>query len=373
MEFIDLKSQYRLIEEKVQSRVQTVLEHGAYIMGPEVGELEKSLARYVGVEHCVSCANGTDALQLALMALDVGPGDAVFTTPFTFFATAEAIAVVGATPVFVDIDEATFNISPELLQDAIESFDHSSGLSPKAIIAVDLFGLPADYLKIEAIAKAHGLKLIEDGAQGFGGEVEGRKACSFGDIATTSFFPAKPLGCYGDGGAIFTSDTQLADKVRSLRVHGKGSDKYDNVRIGLNSRLDTLQAAVLLEKIEIFPQEVAARNQLADWYQSEISEIVGTPEVPAGFISSWAQYTIKVPPQRRDSIISTLKEAGIPSQVYYRTPLHLMRAFEELNLTSGSFPISEKVSQSVMSLPMHGYSDKESAMNVCEAIKRALA
>lgn len=371
MEFIDLKSQYRLIEEKVQSRVQAVLEHGAYIMGPEVGELEQSLARYVGVEHCVSCANGTDALQLSLMTLDVGPGDAVFTTPFTFFATAEAIAVVGATPVFVDIDEDTFNISPELLQEAIENFDHSTGLSPKAIIAVDLFGLPADYLKIEAIAKAHGLKLIEDGAQGFGGEIQGRKACSFGDIAITSFFPAKPLGCYGDGGAIFTSDSQLADKVRSLRVHGKGSDKYDNVRIGLNSRLDTLQAAVLLEKLEIFPKEVAARNQLADWYQSEISEIVGVPEVPTDFVSSWAQYTIKVPPQTRDGIISTLKDVGIPSQVYYRTPLHLMKAFEDLSLTSGSFPISEKVSLSVMSLPMHPYLSEKNRQLVVEALLEA--
>lgn len=366
MQFIDLKAQYESIDDRINKRIKNVLDAGKYIMGPEVFELEEKLASYVGVKHCISCANGTDALQLALMAKGIGPGDVVFTTPFTFFATAEVIALVGATPVFVDVDESTFNIDPAKLELAISEYDGAD--IPKAIIAVDLFGLPADYPKIERIAKQHDLYLIEDGAQGFGGEINGRKACSFGDIATTSFFPAKPLGCYGDGGALFTNDDELAGVLRSLRIHGKGSDKYDNVRIGMNSCLDTIQAAILLEKLEIFPGEVTLRNKAAELYRSQLGEEFILPKVAEGFLSSWAQFTVRHTASSREAVMQQAKDHGVPTAVYYPTCMHLLNAFSELKLGVGSFPVAEKLQVEVFSLPMHPYLSEDDVATVAASL-----
>lgn len=353
MQFIDLEAQYNHLKEKIDARIQKVLNHGQYIMGPEVKELEKKLADYVGVKHVISCANGTDALTLALMVLGVKKGDAVFCPTFTFFATAETIAYEGATPVFVDSDELTFNICPRDLEKRISTVIEEGKLNPKAIIAVDLFGLPANYPELERIAKKYNLKLIEDAAQGFGGSVDGKMAGSFGDIATTSFFPAKPLGCYGDGGAIFTNDDEYADLLRSYCVHGKGSDKYDNVRIGMNSRLDTIQAAVLLEKLAEFPTELAARQRVADMYERNLNLHLKTPQLPAGFTSSWAQYTVLS--EEREREMKSFQDRDIPTMVYYRTCMHQQTAFKNLGYKQGDFPIAEKLANSVFSLPMHGY------------------
>ncbi|AIY64569.1 DegT/DnrJ/EryC1/StrS family aminotransferase [Pseudoalteromonas piratica] len=353
MQFIDLQAQYKHLQDKIDSRIRTVLEHGKYIMGPEVQELERQLAEYVGVKHAITCANGTDALQLTMMALDIKSGDAVFCPTFTFFATAEVIAFAGATPVFVDSDEATFNICPQDLERQIEKVIAEGLLTPKAIIAVDLFGLPANYPELERIAKKFGLKLIEDAAQGFGGEINGQKAGSFGDIATTSFFPAKPLGCYGDGGALFTNDDDLAELLRSYRVHGKGSDKYDNVRIGMNSRLDTIQAAILLEKLAEFPTELVKRNKAAEKYTAELSVRFNTPHVPTGYLSSWAQYTLV--DENRDAIMAEYKAQGIPTMIYYGTCMHEQTAFKGLGYSHGDFPVAERLARQVFSLPMHPY------------------
>lgn len=353
MQFIDLESQYKHLKSKIDKRIQDVLDHGHYIMGPEVKELEDTLAKYVGVKHVVTCANGTDALQLALMALEIGEGDAIFCPTFTFFATAEVVAYANATPVFVDSDERTFNICVSSLEKQILKVIEEGKLVPKAIISVDLFGLPANYIELEAIAEKYNLKLIEDAAQGFGGSINGKKACSFGDIATTSFFPAKPLGCYGDGGAIFTNDDELAELVRSYRVHGKGTDKYDNVRIGLNSRLDTIQAAILLEKLAEFPTELENRNIAAKKYTESLSEKYITPFIPEGYYSSWAQYTVVC--EDRDNEMQGYAEKGIPTMVYYRTCMHMQTAFKYLGYKEGDFPVAEKLSKQVFSLPMHGY------------------
>ncbi|WNO61701.1 DegT/DnrJ/EryC1/StrS family aminotransferase [Rheinheimera sp. MMS21-TC3] len=353
MQFIDLAAQYQHLKQKIDKRIQTVLDHGHYIMGPEVQELEQKLAEYVGVKHAITCANGTDALTLAMMVLDVKPGDAVFCPTFTFFATAEVIAFEGATPVFVDSDEATFNICPQDLEKRIQATIAEGKLKPKAIIAVDLFGLPANYPEIEKIAKKYNLKLVEDAAQGFGGSIDGKRAGSFGDIATTSFFPAKPLGCYGDGGAIFTNNDEYAELIRSYRVHGKGKDKYDNVRIGMNSRLDTIQAAVLLEKLAEFPTELINRNKAADNYEKELAGKFKTPQVPIDFVSSWAQYTLIS--NNRDAVMAEYKAKGIPTMIYYGTCMHQQTAFSKLGYQQGDFPIAEKLASSVFSLPMHGY------------------
>ncbi|MGH1371022.1 MAG: DegT/DnrJ/EryC1/StrS family aminotransferase [Cellvibrionaceae bacterium] len=370
MEFIDLKAQYQYLEERIDSRIKQVLSHGKYIMGPEVSELEERLANFVGVKNCISCANGTDALQLALMAKGIGPGDAVFTTPFTFFATAEVIALVGATPVFVDICEDTYNIDPQLLRKAVEEVESQGELNPAAVIAVDLFGLPANYQEIQSVADRYGLYLIEDAAQGFGGEIDGQRAGSFGDVATTSFFPAKPLGCYGDGGALFTNDDDLAQVLRSLRVHGKGVDKYDNVRIGMNSRLDTLQAAILLEKFEVFPREVELRNAAAARYSTALKRDFFVPIVPEGFVSSWAQFTIRSKAVRsRQSYMDALKEKGIPTAVYYGKSLHRQQAFSGSSATS--MPVSERVESEVFSLPMHPYLKEEEQRLIIEALLQA--
>ncbi len=353
MQFIDLAAQYQHLKTKIDARIKTVLDHGHYIMGPEVQELEDELAKYVGVKHAITCGNGTDALTLAMMVLDIKPGDAVFCPTFTFFATAEVIAFEGATPVFVDSNEDTFNICPVDLEKRIEAVIAEGKLKPKAIIAVDLFGLPADYPALKKIADKYDLKIIEDAAQGFGGEIEGQRAGAFGDIATTSFFPAKPLGCYGDGGALFTDNDEYAELLKSYRVHGKGKDKYDNVRIGMNSRLDTIQAAVLLEKLAVFPQELLNRNKAAEKYTAELKGIYKTPIVPNGYVSSWAQYTLVA--EDRDAEMAKYKAEGVPTMVYYGTCMHQQTAFKALGYQQGDFPVAEKLAKSVFSLPMHGY------------------
>ena len=353
MQFIDLAAQYKHLKSKIDKRIQDVLDHGKYIMGPEVQELEEKLAEYVGVKHAITCANGTDALTLAMMVLNIEKGDAVFCPTFTFFATAEVVAYEGATPVFVDSDEATFNICPIDLEKRIQATIAEGKLTPKAIIAVDLFGLPANYPEIQKIANKYNLKLVEDAAQGFGGSINGKQAGSFGDIATTSFFPAKPLGCYGDGGAIFTNNDEYAELVKSYRVHGKGSDKYDNVRIGMNSRLDTIQAAILLEKLAVFPTELINRNKAADNYERTLAGTYKTPQVPEGYISSWAQYTLVS--TNRDADMADYKAQGIPTMIYYGTCMHQQTAFKQLRYTDEAFPVASKLAGSVFSLPMHPY------------------
>jgi len=357
MHFIDLQAQYRHLKEKIDKRIQGVLEHGKYIMGPEVQELESKLAEYVGVKHCVTCANGTDALTLSMMVLDIKEGDAVFCPTFTFFATAETIAFQKATPIFVDSDEQTFNICPSHLEKQIEKVIADGQLRPKAIIAVDLFGLPANYPVLQKIADRYGLIIIEDAAQGFGGEINGIRAGSFGDIATTSFFPAKPLGCYGDGGAVFTNSDEYAELLRSYRVHGKGEDKYDNIRIGMNSRLDTIQAAVLLEKLSEFPKELETRNSIAKKYDESFASLYTTPYVPEGYKSSWAQYTLVS--SNRSEVIASYKEKGVPSMIYYGTCLHQQTAFSSLGYTDADFPIASALASKVFSLPMSGYLNDE--------------
>ena len=361
VQFIDLASQYKKLKEDIDANIYKVLNHGKYIMGPEVAELESRLAEYVGVKHCISCSNGTDALIMPLMAWGIGAGDAVFTTPFTFIATAEVLSLVGATPVFVDIDPDTYNLDPDRLEETIHKVMEEGRLKPKAIIPVDLFGLPADYDKISKIANRYGLKVLEDAAQGFGGVNKDRRAGSFGDAAGTSFFPAKPLGCYGDGGAIFTNDDDLVDVLKSIRVHGQGSDKYDNVRVGLNARLDTIQAAILLPKLKAFAEyELAARNRFAEMYTQGLCSIVKTPLVPEGLVSSWAQYSVLARNGReRSDLQEKLKVAGVPTMVYYSKPLHLQTAYAGLGYAKGDFPVSEDVSSRVFSLPMHPYMEEK--------------
>lgn len=370
MQFIDLAAQYQSLKNKIDARIQAVLDHGQYIMGPEVRQLEQGLAEYVGVKHVVSCANGTDALQLALMVLGIKKGDAIFCPTFTFFASAEAISFVGAIPVFVDVDTETFNLCPNDLEAKIRSVRQEGKLNPAAVMVVDLFGLPADYPKLEVLAEQHGLRIIEDAAQGFGGSIKGRMACSFGDIAITSFFPAKPLGCYGDGGAVFTNDDDLAELVQSLRVHGKGQDKYDNVRIGMNSRLDTIQAAILLEKLAAFPQELEHRQMLAQSYTTALKGCLKTPVVPVGFSSSWAQYTLQS--DERDVLMAKLKEQGIPSTVYYDRCMHQQTAYKN-SQTYGSLTVAEQLAKTVFSIPMHPYMPHEESTKVIQNIEQALA
>lgn len=373
MQFIDLAAQYAALKYGIDARIHKVLDHGQYIMGPEVQEFEAQLAEYVGVKHAITCANGTDALQLALKALGVKEGDAVFCPTFTFFASAEAISFVGATPVFVDVDESTFNICAKDLEQKILAVKREGRLNLKALMAVDLFGLPADYPSLDAIAETYGLTIVEDAAQGFGGTITGRNACSFGTIATTSFFPAKPLGCYGDGGAIFTSDDALADLLRSLRVHGKGKDKYDNVRIGMNSRLDTLQAAILIEKLAVFPQELEQRQLVADRYSERLVERLAdglnVPCIPNGFSSAWAQYTLVL--KDRNCVQQALKEQGIPSVVYYGRCMHQQTAYLDAKLYGG-LTTAEALAEQVLSLPMHPYMAKNEQEHIIKALENAL-
>jgi dTDP-4-amino-4,6-dideoxygalactose transaminase len=372
MQFIDLAAQQRRIRGDVEARIRTVLDHGQYVMGPEVRELEERLADYVGVRHALSCASGTDALLLALMARGVGPGDAVFTSPFTFMATAEVIALLGAVPVFVDIEPVTFNLDPTCLDRAIMALrSRDASLSPlpapafasalrlRGIIAVDLFGVPAEYDAIQAIADQHGLFVIQDGAQSFGAERYGQKSCSMASVGCTSFFPAKPLGAYGDGGMCFTDDAELDARMQSLRIHGQGHDKYDNVRIGINGRLDTMQAAVLLVKFGIFPEEIERRQNVAHRYTELIQRLgvaVDPPRIPDGVISAWAQYSVLARDEsHRAGLLSRLKSAAIPAAIYYPRPLHLQTAFKDLGYGPGAFPVSESCAQRIFSLPMHPY------------------
>jgi dTDP-4-amino-4,6-dideoxygalactose transaminase len=374
MEFIDLATQQKRILDKIEANIRTVLNHGKYIMGPEVKALEDRLAAYVGVKYAVSCASGTDALLMALMAYQIGPGDAVLTTPFTFIATAEVISLLGATPVFVDIDPETYNIDPQKVCDTLRNMK-SASLKPKAIIAVDLFGLAADYDALDAIAKENNLILIEDAAQSFGAEYKGRKSCSFGNIACTSFFPAKPLGCYGDGGMCFTNDTQIETVLKSIRVHGQGSHKYDNVRIGINGRIDTLQAAILMAKFDIFPEEVLLRQRAAERYEKLLSKIpfLKTPQIPQNCLSVWAQYSVLAEnSQQRDKILDKLNKSGIPSAIYYPKPLHQQEAFSSLAYKNGDFPVSENAASRIFSLPMHPYLKEEDQNKIADILNTTI-
>ena len=368
MQFIDLKTQQLEIREKIDQRINKILDHGKYIMGPEVYELEERLADYADVKHCISCSSGTDALLIPLLAMDIGPGDAVITTPFTYIATAEVIALVGATPVFCDIYDKTFNINPENLSSALEEA-FSKNLKPRAIMPVDLFGLPARYRLIDKFAKENNLKVIEDAAQGFGGQINSQRAGSFGEVAGTSFFPAKPLGCYGDGGAIFTNNDELAAKMKSIRVHGGGKDKYENVRIGINGRLDTIQAAVLLEKIEIFDKELISRNNIAKYYTQNINKMFIPPHIPHKYLSSWAQYSILIPDSiNRQDVIKKLNDKGVPSMIYYKLPVHIQEGYKKYKYKLGDFPISEETSEKILSLPMHPYLNKDIQNEVIKAL-----
>jgi dTDP-4-amino-4,6-dideoxygalactose transaminase len=387
VQFIDLKTQYSGIQEEVEAAVLKVLRGGQYIMGPEVLELEEALSAYVGVAHTVSCASGTDALVMALMAKGVGPGDAVFAPPFTFVATAEAVATVGATPVFVDVDPVTFNIDAAAFERAVRAVEEGdpdthplprlpagelAKLTPKGLIGVDLFGLPADYEALNAVAAKRDMFVIEDAAQSFGGRAGNRRAGSLAEIGCTSFFPAKPLGCYGDGGAIFTDDADFAALLRSIRVHGQGNDKYENVRIGITGRLDTVQAAILLTKLKVFDREMDERQRVAGLYERAIREAdlpLVTPRIPHGYLSAWAQYSVLArDPAERQRMMAQLGEAGIPTAIYYPKPLHLQQAFAPLRYREGDFPVSENLAGRIFSLPMHPYLEEETIRSIAAAM-----
>ena len=368
MQFIDLGAQQKRIRSKIQKRINNVLDHGKYIMGPEVFELEFQLAEYVGRKYCISCSSGTDALLIPLMAKKIGVGDAVITTPFTYIATAEVIKLLGATPIFVDIYSETFNINPDGIPKAVK-YAKDQGLCLKAIIAVDLFGLPARYRLIEEYALENNLFLIEDAAQGFGGSIREKKAGSFGDCSSTSFFPAKPLGCYGDGGAIFTDDEELEKKMKSIRIHGGGKDKYDNVRLGINGRLDTIQAAILIEKLSIFEEEITLRNKIASFYLDSLSTKMKKPFVPDQYKSSWAQFSIIANSKlEKEKCSKLLNENGIPTMNYYPIPLHLQKVFSYLGYKRGQLPISEKISDSIFSIPMYPYMNKSDQSKIVDLI-----
>ena len=366
--FIDLKYQYSLIRDEIHAGIDRVLESGHYILGAEIAELEKQLAEYAGVKHALACSSGTDALLMALMALGIGPGDAVFTTPFTFFATVETIALVGATPVFADIDEATYNIDPAKLEEAILKVEREGKLKPKAVIPVDLFGLTADYKAIKPLADVHGLAIIEDACQAFGAvDPSGKRAPSLGTIGCTSFFPAKPLGCYGDGGAVFTDDDDLYDKMYSILVHGRSAeDRYNNVRLGLNARCDTIQAAVLLAKLKLFPGEVEMRQVVADRYRAGLKDLVSVQTIPEGCVSVYAQFCPRSP--KFAEIQAALKAADVPTARYYPIPMHLLGATEYLGYRKGDMPVSEACAADIFALPMHPYLKAEDIDRICGVI-----
>ncbi len=388
MRFIDLAAQQKRIRDDIETRLKAVLDHGQYIMGPEIAELEARLAIFAGTKHAIACSSGTDALLLSLMAHGIGPGDAVITTPFTFIAPAEAIAFLGAVPVFADIDPVTFNIDPASVASIIDCFAKGAGrggpfvvpqtilqrkLRLRGIIAVDLFGLPADYSPIMSMAKESGLFVIEDAAQSFGSEYFGRKACSLADCGCTSFFPAKPLGAYGDAGMCFTNDDELAVRMRSLSIHGQGADRYENIRIGINGRLDTMQAAVLLAKLELFPEELELRQQRAGYYRQllgDASSPVICPTIPEGYFSSWAQYSVLARDGiERSDLQERLKEEGIPTVIYYPKPVHLQRALADLGYREGDLPVSEGCSRRIFSLPMHPYLENEDQEWIAAVLK----
>lgn len=375
MEFRDLKSQYKLYKGEIDGAIQRVLDSGNFIGGREIEELETQLSEYVGVKHCLTCANGTEAMSLLMMAWDIKEGDAVFVPDFTFFSTGEIVSFRGATPIFVDVERDTFNMDPLRLEQAITQTIREGSLNPRMIIPVDLFGLPANYREIGKIAEKYNLKVLEDGAQGFGGSFEGKKACSFGDAATTSFFPAKPLGCYGDGGAIFTNDDGLAALLKSLKVHGKGEDKYDNVRIGVNSRLDTIQAAIILVKLKAFDHhELEDVNRVAELYNQNLKGLVEIPVIPEGYYSSYAQYTIKLKnKQQRNDLQKSLKENGIPSMIYYAKPMHMQKAFADLVCEDKDFIVTNELCNTVLSLPIHPYMTIKDIEVTCHEISKYIS
>lgn len=372
MQFRDLQKQYEMLKPQIDAAVQRVCARAQFIAGHEVKELEEQLADYVGVKHCITCANGTDALSLALMAWGIGPGDAVLVPDLTFFASGETVALAGATPLFVDVDKRTFNLDPVRLEKTIQEVKAAGQYHLKAVIAVDLYGLPADYPQIEAICKKHQLLLLEDGAQGFGGSIRGRMACSFGDAATTSFFPAKPLGCYGDGGAVFTNSDEWAALIRSYAIHGKGSTKYDNVRIGVNSRLDTIQAAILQVKLKAFREhELQAAEQVSQWYDEALRDTAFVlPYRPEGFSSSWAQYTIQLQKKDdRNGLQKTLKAKNIPTMIYYPIPMHSQGAFAGTPSEKADCPATETLCKTILSLPMGPYMDQETVFYISTQLK----
>ncbi|WP_286138989.1 DegT/DnrJ/EryC1/StrS family aminotransferase [Faecalibaculum rodentium] len=382
MQFRDLQKQYEVLKDEINAALMSVAASANFISGPQVKELERALAEYVGVKHCITCANGTDAITIAMRTWGVGKGDAVFVPDFTFFSSGECPADEGGTPIYVDVDQRTYNIDPMKLEEAVKKIIAEGKYKAKAVVAVDLFGLPADYPEIKAICKKYDLLLLEDGAQGFGGNINGKKACSFGDISTTSFFPAKPLGCYGDGGAIFTDNDEWADLIRSICVHGKDTcnpndpnAKYNNVRLGKNSRLDTLQAAILLPKFKAFVDyELAEVNKVASWYTEGLKDIdLVLPEVRKGFYSSWAQYTIQLPDRvNRKELQAKLKALGIPSMVYYAKPMHCQSAFAGTDSAIADCPVTEQHCAKVLSLPLDPYKTKRDIDFVVDEIKKAL-
>jgi len=368
--FIDVAAQRRRLGARIDEAIARVTAHCQFILGPEVRELEAELARFCGARHVISCASGTDALLLVLMAKGIGPGDAVFCPAFTFCATAEVVALLGATPVFADVEEATFNLDPASLEQAIAKA-RALGLRPKAVIPVDLFGLPADHDMLAAVAEAENLFILDDAAQAFGATYNGRLLGTFGLATATSFFPAKPLGCYGDGGAVFTDDDELAALIKSLRVHGHSADKYDNVRIGITGRLDTVQAAVLLEKLKIFKDEIATRNKAAERYNNALGNVAAVPRIPQGYTSVWAQYTLRIDRGRRDRLAADLKAQGIPTAIYYPKPLHRQQAYEHFPCADG-LPVSDQLADEVISLPMHAYLDQPTQDRIIDSVQQAL-
>ena len=370
--FIDLAAQRRRLGRSIDDAVARVLAHCQFIQGPEVWTLEADLAAFCGARHVIACSSGTDALLLILMAWEIGPGDAVICPTFTFHATAEMVALLGATPVLADVQTDTFNIDPESLKRAVATAKRL-GLKPRAVIPVDLFGLPADHDAIMAIAAEHGLFVLDDAAQSFGATYRGRKLGALATATATSFFPAKPLGCYGDGGAVFTDDDALAARIKSLRIHGEGVDKYDPVRIGINGRLDTIQAAVLIEKLKIFPEEIIARDKIAARYSAALADVATVPRVGNESTSVWAQYTVRLAPGRRDAIAAALKAEGIPTAIYYAKPLHRQQAYSASPIADGGVPVSDRLAEEVISLPMHAYLEPAVQDRIVAAVKRALA
>lgn len=371
MQFVDLRSQYVDLKSKIDENIEKVLTHGRYVMGPEITELEEKLAKFARVKHCVSCSSGTDALLMPLMAWGLGKGDAVFTTPYTFIATAEVISLVGATPVFVDIDPTTLNIDPEKLEETIAGMQNNSKLAPGAIIPVDLFGLPANYNDITVVAEKYDIFILEDAAQSFGGAIRNKMCGSFGDAGATSFYPAKPLGCYGDGGAVFTNSSKFAEKIRSIRVHGMGTDRYDNVRIGLNARMDSIQAAILLAKLEVFEDEIKQRFEISKMYAERLAQKFTLQRIPEGYKSAWAQYSILCESEKqRDELAAKLKSDKIPTMIYYDKPLHLQPAFRRLGYKQGDFPASEDVSKRILCLPIHPYLSEGEVEKICHSLTK---
>ena len=368
---IDLDAQYRALQPRIEARLQKVLTEGRFILGPEVAELEESLARFTGARHAISVANGTDALKIALMAEGIGPGDAVFVPAYSFVATAEMVVDIGAAPVFVDIEDGTFNIDPDRLRERVEVVAAEGRLRPRAVIPVDLFGRPADYAAIAGIAEDHGLFLLADAAQSFGGAVGNQRVGTLAPVTTTSFYPSKSLGCYGDGGCVFTDDGGRAEAVRCLARHGFGADGHSAERVGLNSRLDTLQAAILLAKLEVFEDELASRGRVAGWYEAELRDVVATPAITPGIASAWSVYTILV--ERRDQVRAALQREGIATAIYYTAPIHLHPAYAGYGAGPGSCPVSERASARALALPMHPYLDEDSLRRVCQAVRATVA